>query len=116
MDNTELTQFYDNLKSNLAASASPKTSTMIRVGGPHDYNHPGADLYRRKAMACKHELEDKCAKHIIVDTSDISLEPGAPRVTLPADLNCAALFLRALNSPFSMNDLQKHPSVDLSNK
>lgn len=67
MDNTELTQFYDNLKSNLAASASPKTSTMIRVGGPHDYNHPGADLYRRKAMACKHELEDKCAKHIIVD-------------------------------------------------
>ena len=67
MDKNELTQFYDNLKSNLASSTVPATPSMIKVGRPNDYDHPGAELYKRKAMCCRNELEDKCAKHIIVD-------------------------------------------------
>lgn len=66
MEKNELTQFYDNLKSNLASSAAP-TPSMISVGKPNDFDNPGAELYKRKAMKCRHELEDQCAKHIIVD-------------------------------------------------
>jgi hypothetical protein len=65
MDKSELTQFYDKLKSSLNQPTT--TSTMLSVGGPRDFNNPGAEIYKRKAMACRDELENQCAKHIIVD-------------------------------------------------
>lgn len=66
MDKVELTNFYDALKSDLASSAVPKTP-MMNVGSSRDPQHYGAELFRRKAIDCRNELEDQCAKHIIVD-------------------------------------------------
>lgn len=67
MEKNELTQFYDTLKSNLDSSTVPNTPSMIKVGSFKDFDHPGAEMFRRKAIRCRDELEDKCAKHIIID-------------------------------------------------
>ena len=65
---SDLSQFYDNLKSQLDGPANPP-ATVMRVGGGmmSDSEHPGALLFRRKATDACNELKDKCCKHILLD-------------------------------------------------
>lgn len=63
MDNNNLSQIYDDLKSDL--SRPEKTPNLINVGSMQ--NSPGAELWRRKAVDERNKLTDACCKHILLD-------------------------------------------------
>lgn len=69
MDNTKLTQFYDDLKNKLDQPAA-QVPNAIRVGG-NPVNGisqtPGAVAWRRKALGECDRLKNDCRKHILLD-------------------------------------------------
>lgn len=67
---TGLTQFYDNLKGDLAKNSMPGDPHMMRVapgGGNRMINHPGALAWRQMAVKNSEQLKDDCRKHILLD-------------------------------------------------
>ena len=59
-----LGQYYDDLKNEMHGKHSGRPND----GGMIDVSHPiGQDTFLHKAMKCRDELKDKCAKRIIVD-------------------------------------------------
>lgn len=69
MDNNTLTQFYDQLKSNLDQDnqvASPVMHKMHHMHG-HEGHSPEAMIWRNKAAHNAECLKDDCRKHILVD-------------------------------------------------
>lgn len=69
MENTQLTQFYDDLKNRLGQDNTPPSNVMKVGGNPIQgmSQSPGAMAWRKKAACERDKLEDGCRKHILVD-------------------------------------------------
>lgn len=65
---TNLTQFYDNLKQKLNNDAAPTSGAMNVKMGPGGFNNsPNALVWRNKAVNCCDELKNDCHKHLLLD-------------------------------------------------
>ena len=69
MDHTQLTNFYDTLKSKLEEDQTGDEGKTINIGGGRvaGEQHPGAILYRQRAADEGDKLRENCRKHILLD-------------------------------------------------
>ena len=68
MNETNLTQFYDDLKQKLNNDETPNSNLVNVKFGPGGFgSSPNAIAWRNKAVGhCKH-LKDDCCKHLLLD-------------------------------------------------
>lgn len=66
MDNANLTNFYDSLKSELHRNDKPEISS-IRIGKGFGMDNPGALRFKKIAARECDKLKENCRKHIILD-------------------------------------------------
>jgi hypothetical protein len=68
MENDQLVDFYNKLKSNLDSDGPINSPHKMPVGNvAMGLNHPDAIAFKRKAYNACNELKDKCYKHILLD-------------------------------------------------
>lgn len=68
MDTSNLTRFYDDLKTKLGNDSAPSGETIKVSGNPVISSQtPGALVWRNQAAKEREKLEDGCRKHILLD-------------------------------------------------
>lgn len=70
MDSTQLTSFYDRLKSEFNKDDTPSPAPMMRVGKSaigSTLDHPVIATFNRKASIEADKLRENCRKHILLD-------------------------------------------------